>query len=41
MVKSIAGISTTELNLSDLNAGVYFLNVYGEFGVETVRIIKK
>lgn len=41
IVKSIAGISTTELNLSDLNAGVYFLNVFGDFGIETVRIIKK
>lgn len=41
LVKSIVGSSTTELNLTDFHAGVYFLNVYGDSGVETVRIIKK
>jgi hypothetical protein len=40
LVKSIEGLSTTDLNIANLNAGVYFINVYGEQGVETLRIIK-
>lgn len=40
LVKSIEGLSTTDLNIANLNAGVYFINVYGEQGVETIRIIK-
>jgi len=39
-VKSIEGLSSTELNLNGFNAGIYFINVYGEQGVETIRIIK-
>jgi hypothetical protein len=40
LIQSIEGLSTAELNLSNLNAGVYFINVYGEQGVETIRMIK-
>jgi hypothetical protein len=40
LVESIEGLSTADLNLTNLNAGVYFINVYGEQGVETIRIIK-
>ena len=40
LVKSIEGLSTSDLNIANLNAGVYFINVYGEQGVETIRIIK-
>jgi hypothetical protein len=39
-VKSIEGLSSSELNLNGFNAGIYFINVYGEQGVETIRIIK-
>jgi hypothetical protein len=40
LVESIEGLSTADLNLTNLNAGVYFINVYGEQGVETIRMIK-
>jgi len=39
-VKSTEGLSSTELNLNGFKAGIYFINVYGEQGVETIRIMK-
>ncbi|MFM2038025.1 MAG: Secretion system C-terminal sorting domain [Bacteroidota bacterium] len=38
--QSIEGITTTEINMTELNPGVYFVNVYGDQGVETVKIMK-
>lgn len=38
--KKIEGLNTLNLDLSELKAGVYFVNTFGQFGKETVRFIK-
>ena len=38
--KNVFGQTQTNLDLSSLNAGVYFVNTLGSFGKETIRFIK-
>lgn len=42
IVKSVSpnGLTELEINVSDLNSGVYFLNIYTETGKATKKIIK-
>lgn len=37
---AVEGVSSVSLPLADLTSGMYFLNVYGTNGVETVRLLK-
>jgi hypothetical protein len=38
--KNVSGQTQTNLDLSSLNAGVYFVNTLGALGKETIRFIK-
>jgi hypothetical protein len=39
--RSFSGASTVEMNVSELNAGVYFVEVTSENGKGTSKLIKK
>jgi len=38
---NVSGADNAQVNISDLNAGVYFVKVQTEAGVGTSKIIKK
>lgn len=40
LTKNVSGQTQTNLDLSSLNAGVYFVKTLGELGKETIRFIK-
>jgi hypothetical protein len=40
LTKSIEGISSVNLDLTSLSSGIYFLNVVGNEGMETIRFVK-
>jgi len=40
LTKNVSGQTQTSLDLSSLNAGVYFVNTLGSLGKETIRFIK-
>jgi hypothetical protein len=40
VTKNVSGQTQATLDLSSLNAGVYFVNTLGSLGKETIRFIK-
>jgi hypothetical protein len=40
LTKNVTGQTQANLDLSSLNAGVYFVNTLGSLGKETIRFIK-
>lgn len=40
-VKSLVGNATTSFDVSNLNSGIYFVNVYHASGVEKVKFVKE
>jgi hypothetical protein len=40
LTKNVTGQTQASLDLSSLNAGVYFVNTLGSLGKETIRFIK-
>ena len=39
--KSLEGNANTSFDVSNLNAGIYFVNVYHASGVEKVKFVKE